>query len=152
MTGFRICNTTYADDISGRGAKLYGGRWNSAGFPMLYLGEHISLCAVELLVHLQPKDKSTAFALLNIDWPDAAKTTAINPAKLKRNWHNDIAYTRFMGDEFIKDKSSLLMKVPSAIIPDEFNFLANPLHPDFKKIKISKSREFLFDDRLFAFK
>lgn len=152
MTVFRICNTTYADDISGRGAKLYGGRWNSAGFPMLYLGEHISLCTVELLVHLQPKDKSSAFALLNIELPETAKPAAVAAAKLKKNWQNDIAYTRFMGDEFIKHNGALMMKVPSAIIPDEFNFLVNPLHADFKKVKISKTREFVFDDRLFAFK
>lgn len=149
MTYYRICNPIYADDLEGTGAKLYGSRWNSAGKPMLYLAEYISLAALELLVHLQRGDKSNEFALLSILVPET-EIAAISFSKLKNNWREDIGYTQFIGNEFIRNKQSLLMKVPSAIVPEEHNLLVNPLHPDAKKIKIIRSKTFRFDNRLFS--
>ena len=68
---------------------------------------------------------------------------------LKQTWQKDIDYSRFIGNEFLKTKKSLLLKVPSAIIPEETNVLINPAHPDFKKVKIIKASPFQFDTRLF---
>ncbi len=149
MIVYRITNTAYKNDISGGGAKLYGARWNSKGTPMLYAAEHISLAVLEMLVNTNFKDYSTALDLLYIQLP-AVDTTEIKHARLKENWKEDPSYTKFMGDEFIKQNQSLLLKVPSAVIHEEHNFLINPMHPDFKKVKIAKTKSFWPDKRLFS--
>jgi RES domain-containing protein len=150
MIVYRISNTVYSDDISGTGAKLNGARWNSVGMPMLYTTQHISLAVLEMLVNTNFKDYSIALDLLYIQLPTNPSTTEIKLNKIKDNWKEDASYTKFIGDEFIKQQQSLLLKVPSAVINEEFNFLANPLHADFKKIKIIKTKSFWPDQRLFS--
>jgi len=150
MIVYRIANTVYSNDISGTGAKLLGGRWNSRGMPILYTSEHISLALLEMLVNTQFKDYAIPLDLLSIQFPDSLEFAEVSPKKLKEDWVKDFEYTRFMGDEFLKDKQRLLLKIPSAVIPEEHNFLLNPLHPDFKKVKIVETRSFRTDVRLFS--
>ena len=150
MIVYRISNALYSNDLSGTGAKLMGGRWNSKGIPILYTSEHISLALLEMLVNTQFKDFIIPLDLLNIQVPETASLTEINLNKLKKGWVGDFGYTAFMGDEFIKNKQSLLLKVPSAVIHEEYNYLINPLHADFKKIKITDTRSFKTDERLFT--
>jgi RES domain-containing protein len=71
-------------------------------------------------------------------------------AKIKAGWKEDHDYTKFMGDEFIGQNNSLILQVPSAVIQEEYNYLINPIHPDFKKIKIQKTKSFWPDQRLFS--
>lgn len=150
MIVYRISNTRYSDDISGTGAKLHGARWNSVAVPMLYTAEHISLAVLEMLVNTHFNDYNIELDLVYIQLPEALPITEIKLGKLKDNWQQDVAYTRFIGDEFILQNNAPLLKVPSAIIKDEHNFLVNPLHTDFKKIKIQKSISFWPDKRLFS--
>ena len=150
MIAYRICNTLYSDDISGHGAKLNGGRWNSKGLTMLYVTEFISLAVLELLVHNQFKDFAVQLSLLDISIPETAEIKEVKLNKLKDNWMTDIGYTRFIGDEFLRTGKTLIMKVPSAVITEEHNFIINPLHADFKKIKIAAARNFETDKRLFS--
>jgi RES domain-containing protein len=150
MIVYRISNTAYSNDISGTGAKLLGGRWNSKGIPILYTSEHISLAVLEMLVNTQFKDYAIALDMLSIQLPANIVINEINLKKLKKGWIEDYGYTAFIGDEFIKDKQNLLLKVPSAVITDECNYLINPLHTDFKKIKILETRSFKTDERLFT--
>ena len=150
MIVYRISNTRYSDDISGTGAKLHGARWNSVAVPMLYTAEHISLAVLEMLVNTHFNDYNIELDLVYIQLPEALPITEIKLGKLKDNWQQDVAYTRFIGDEFILQNNAPLLKVPSAIIKDEHNFLVNPLHADFKKIKIQKSISFWPDKRLFS--
>ena len=150
MIVYRISSTTFSQDISGTGAKLYGARWNSKGNPMLYAGSSISLSLLEMLVHAQFRDFSIALDLVYIQVPETISIREISLSKLKKNWHTDEAYTRFIGDEFIKSQKSALLKVPSAVVQEEFNFLINPLHEEFKKIKIHKTKSFRPDKRLFS--
>ena len=150
MIAYRISNAVYSNDISGTGAKLMGGRWNSKGIPMLYTSEHISLAVLEMLVNTQFKDYAIALDMLSIQLPANIVINEINLKKLKKGWIEDYGYTAFIGDEFIKDKQNLLLKVPSAVITDECNYLINPLHTDFKKIKIIETRSFKTDERLFT--
>ena len=150
MIIYRITNTIYSNDISGTGAKLNGSRWNSKGVSMLYTTEHISLAVLEMLVHTHFKDYSIELDLLTVQIPTSAIITEINVKKLKENWVNDNGYTRFIGDEFIKAKQNLLLKVPSAVIHEEYNCLINPFHADFKNIKIIETRSFSTDERLFS--
>jgi len=149
MIVYRISNSAYSDDISGTGAKLVGSRWNSKGVPVLYTAQHISLSVLEMLVNTNFKDYSIALDLMYIKFPDQQTAATIDLSNLKNNWKEDFDYTRYMGDEFFKQKKSLILRVPSAVINEEYNYLANPLHPDFKKIKIIKIKSFWPDERLF---
>jgi len=151
MIVFRITNSFYKDDLSGVGAKLNGGRWNLPGYPLLYSSEHISLCVLEMLVNITLPESSLNYHLLKIKIPDTVEPAIILNKKLKLNWEDDEGYTRFMGTEFLKNKQSLLLKVPSAVINEEHNYLLNPLHNDFKKVTVSKSHPFKFDNRLFTY-
>jgi RES domain-containing protein len=150
MIVHRICNSIYSDDLSGTGAKLFGGRWNSIGIPMLYVSEHISLAVLEMLVNNQFKDFSIELSLLRISIPDTIDVKEIKLNKLKAKWNEDASYSKFIGNEFIKSKNNLVLKVPSAVVMDEYNFLINPLHDDFKKVKITEVKDFSTDKRLFT--
>lgn len=149
MTVFRISNVIYSDDISGTGAKLNGTRWNSKGVPALYTSQFISLAVLEMLVNTNFKDYSIALDLMYINLPETAVFDKIDLNNLKKDWKDDFEYTRFIGDEFFKQNKSLILKVPSAVIQEEYNYLANPLHVDFKKIKVIKTKSFWPDERLF---
>lgn len=150
MTLFRICNSLYSDDLSGTGAKLFGGRWNSRGTEMLYLTEYRSLAAFEMLVHNHFKDFSIPLSLMRIYIPENAPIKELRISRLKTDWIKDEGYTRFIGDGFIQSGIELLMKVPSAVIREEHNFLVNTAHRDFKKIKIEGVKNFETDKRLFT--
>lgn len=149
MIVYRICNAAYNDDISGTGAKLMGSRWNSRDIPVLYTSQYISLSVLEMLVNTNFKDYSITLDLMYIKFPDDQPTTVIELNNLKNNWKDDFDYTRYIGDEFFKQKESLILRVPSAVVQEEYNYLANPLHADFKKIKIIKTKSFWPDERLF---
>lgn len=151
MILYRIAHSLYKDDLSGEGAALYGARWNSKGTRMLYTSEHISLCALEMLVHVPLSITGASFFLLHIQVPDELSPAEIRVDKLKERWQEDEPYTAFMGDQFAAARQSLYLKVPSAVIPEENNFLINPRHPSFKKVKIIRSAPFTFDKRLAAF-
>jgi len=150
MIVYRIANPLYSSDISGNGARLNGARWNSKGIPMLYTAVYISLAALEMLVHSSFKDYSIALDLVYIHFPENETIKEINSSKLKQNWINDPEYTRFICDEFIKSKQQLILKVPSAVVNEETNYLINPLHQDFKKIKVEKIKSFHTDKRFFS--
>ena len=149
MIVYRISNSAYKDDISGTGAKLLGSRWNSRDIPVLYTSQYISLSVLEMLVNTNFKDYSIALDLMYINFPDDQPNTVIELKNLKNNWKDDFDYTRYMGDEFFKQNESLILRVPSAVIQEEYNYLANPLHADFKKIKIINTKSFWPDERLF---
>ncbi len=150
MIVYRISNKLFSTDLSGTGAKLNGARWNSKGIPMLYTTEHISLALLEMLVHTQFKDYAIELDLLHIHLPDNSEIKEVTFSKLKTGWIEDDDYSRFIGDEFIRSKQFLILKVPSAVVNEEHNFLINPNHPEFKKIKISKTKSFRPDKRLFS--
>lgn len=149
MIVYRISNAVYSDDLSGTGAKINGSRWNSKGIPALYTSQFISLAVLEMLVNTNFKDYAIPLDLMYINIPEEQTETTINLKNLKSNWKYDFEYTRYMGDEFFKQKETLILKVPSVVIQDEYNYIANPLHPDFKKIKIVKTKSFWPDERLF---
>ena len=134
----RISNELYKEDISGNGAAINGSRWNSKGDRMLYTGEYISLVILESLVHLRAIDIPEKQYLLQVELPDN-DFSEIKLSKIKDNWQQHLAYTQWMGDQFVLANQSLILKVPSAIVPQEHNFLVNPLHAEFKKVKVVKT-------------
>ena len=135
MIVYRISNTEFSNDISGTGAKLMGSRWNTRGVPLLYTSQHISLAVLEMLVNTNFKDYSIELDLMYIHIPDQLPFTEIKSGSLKKNWKDDFDFTQYIGDEFVSQKDVLILKVQSALIQEEFNYLANPLHTNFKKIK-----------------
>ena len=149
MKVFRLAKPQYSGDLSGRGAELYGGRWNSKGTPLLYTSETRALCLTEMLVHLPP-DAVPDLHLVSIEIPDGASFQEINPAILSATWQ-DLPYQSVLqniGNVFVAEKRHLVLRVPSAVVPDEFNYLLNPLHPDFRGVLIAAVEVFVFDRRL----
>lgn len=148
MIVYRLSRKRYAEDLSGRGAELAGGRWNSKGTALVYTGQNISLCMVEVAVHLPlgivPKD----YELISIEIPDD-EIQELETDKF--DWQSALTFviTRDLGDEFARKSEKLILKVPSAVVQGEFNYLINPKHPKIKKVKIKKVEAFGFDDRLF---
>jgi RES domain-containing protein len=149
MIVYRLATEMYKTDLTGNGAKLFGGRWNSTGFAVLYTTENISLAVLEILVRADPYTIPLTYHLVTIEIPDNIQPLAIAQAKLKTAWKDDIGYTQWMGDEFVKSNESLYLKVPSAIVDPENNFILNPKHADLKKVKIVAVKKFMFDKRLF---
>lgn len=147
MTIYRLTTGNFADDISGQGAKIYGGRWNPVGIGVVYMSEFISLSILEILVRVDKFSSPDTYTLLSIQIPEDSVAT-IELKKLRQSWQNHIEYTRSIGDEFLKANQTLVLKVPSAIVPQEHNFLINPLHKDFKKVKIIDSELLELDKRL----
>jgi len=149
MTVYRLAIDMYKDDLSGAGAKLKGGRWNSAGHAVLYTTENISLAVLEMLVRADAEEIPLNYHLLKINIPDEHKPVIIAKNKLKQGWKDDLGLTQWLGTEFIKAGESLVLKVPSAIVDEEHNFILNPTHPEFKNVKITATKKFHFDKRLF---
>ncbi|MDB5199679.1 MAG: superfamily protein [Chitinophagaceae bacterium] len=148
MIVYRLSNKEYKDDISGNGAAINGSRWNSRGIRMLYSSEFISLCILESLVHLRQNYIPANQYLLKIELPQVDRFPEISIKKIDQNWNKEVAYTQWMGDQFIKNNAALVLKVPSAIVAEEHNFLINPLHADYKKVKIVNSELLELDKRL----
>jgi RES domain-containing protein len=149
MILYRISNCNYAGDLSGTGARLYGGRWNSEGKSMLYTASSRALAVLEVLVHLPPLLIPDNFCLVEIEIPENSIYT-LDPALLPANWR-DIpppVTLRQLGDDFLKKREYLLMKVPSSIVPAEYNYLINPLHPAASAVKLTNTETFSFDERL----
>jgi len=132
------------------GARLYGGRWNNKGIGIVYTSENRSLATVEYLVHvpisLIPGDLSIA----SIEIPNLIKPKVVLPGDLPNNWRDypppqELAE---IGANWASSVDTLLLRVPSAVVENEFNILINPQHPDIKRITISKIEKFRFDTRL----
>lgn len=150
MIVYRIARSEYCEDLSGYGAFLYGGRWNSKGVNALYCAEHISLGVLEIVVNYERSlyQIIPSFHLLELDI-DENDIIEIDTSNLKNNWSLDMEYSQYIGDQFLQSKSHLALKIPSAVIPEENNFLINPSHPRIKNVKIKVSKPYDLDHRLF---
>jgi RES domain-containing protein len=119
---------------------------------MVYTSESRALAMLEVTVHLNGLlDIPTDRYLVEIEIPDALKIITLHPTDLPKNW-NAIPpniFTQHFGDDFVKELKAPLLKVPSSIVPQEFNLLINPLHPDSKKIKLKSKHPIPFDPRIF---
>ncbi|MEO6844758.1 MAG: RES family NAD+ phosphorylase [Ginsengibacter sp.] len=147
MIIFRLTTGKYANDNSGTGAKNYGGRWNPVGLSGLYTSQYISLAILEILVRATKTTSPESYTLNSFEIPDSG-VYQIQLKKLKNNWKTDLKYTQGIGEDFLNANQSLCLQVPSAIVTQESNFLLNPLHTDFKKVKIIASELLDLDKRL----
>ena len=150
IRAWRIVKTRYSEDaFSGEGARLYGGRWNSSGTRMVYTSGSKSLATLELLVHLHSTSVLHSFSICPVDFDDSL-VEILEPAKLARDWRQSppsIAL-QAIGDDWISRGSSGVLRVPSAVIETEHNYLINPTHKDFKKLVIGSMEVLELDPRL----
>ena len=137
------------DAFSGEGARLYGGRWNSKGTAMVYAAESKSLAALEILVHIDAAELLEDYLCMSVRF-DARLIRTLDYAALPANWRNPMApaSTRGMGDGWVAGAFSVILKVPSIVVPGESNYLINPAHRNFGKLKIGAPEPFEFDPRL----
>lgn len=148
MIVYRLATGEYANDISGTGSKIYGGRWNPVGFAALYTSEFISLAILEILVRASKITSPKSYMLITIDIPDE-QIYQLQLKKLKKEWQSDLKYTQEIGEDFLTQTQVLCLKAPSAIVPQENNFLLNPEHTDYKKVKIITTELLELDHRFF---
>jgi RES domain-containing protein len=138
MIAWRLCRRLHAD-LTGDGARLFGGRWNSAGRALVYLSEHPALAALEVRVHLDlpvelmPVD----FVLMQVMVPDDPNTVT-GPATA----------TVTIGDTWLREARSAILRVPSVLVPHSWNVLLNPVHPEARQALIREIKPFGFDPRL----
>lgn len=147
---YRICQQRVARGaFSGDGAAKYGGRWNSRGQRVVYLSDSIALAALEILVHTTEREDLARVPYVFFEVECDARGIA-EPARLPVNWNHavDFSAAQKVGDQWLEAGKSCLLRVPSAIIPQQHNLLANPAHPDFAKLKIGRMQYFSFDGRL----
>ncbi len=151
MIVFRLCKANFANDLSGKGAEKSGGRWNSKGVALLYTSDSRALCTTEIAVHTPLGILPTNYVVMAIEIPNGSSIKELETDNLPYDWRSfPHAYsTQKIGDNFVKMANFLVLKVPSAIVQGEFNYLINPSHKDFKKIKIISVDSFNFDERLF---
>lgn len=147
MVVFRIARKERIQDLSGMGAQLFGGRWNEKGVPALYASSSLSLSALEILVHTDKNHPPVDMAYAEIYVPDNLLSQ-----KLVRLGEDENALD--YGTNWLKQKQGMLLKVPSVILPYEydhdFNVIINPLHEDYNKVFVSSVHDFSFDVRLWG--
>lgn len=151
MIVYRLSHKGYCNDLSGKGASIYGGRWNSKGKALLYTSDSRALCITEVAVHTPLGIVPVDYSLGIIEIPDDSRVQEIIPDQLPADWKSfpHSASTQLIGDQFILDKKNLILKVPSAMVPGEYNYLINPAHSEFSTISLLRTEPFTFDERLF---
>lgn len=135
--------------FTGEGAKLYGGRWNSPGLPVIYTAESRALALAEILVHLESAQTLSKYVVFQVEIDDAY-VTAVTIGTLPKNWRTEPAPKRLqeIGDQWLRSCASAVLRVPSAIVSGEFNYLLNPLHRDFSSLHFHGPEKFPIDQRL----
>ncbi|MDO3624717.1 RES family NAD+ phosphorylase [Mucilaginibacter sp. BT774] len=148
---YRIGQTKYANDLKGSGVD---GRWNSHGQYVIYTGGTLALSCLEKLAHTSGTSLYAGnFSVTMYRVPDTMKIKEIKLIELVKHnpeWTKVInyPYTQAIGDKWLTERDTAILKVPSAIIDLEYNYLLNPVHPDFRQIKIAAIKPFTFDSRL----
>lgn len=150
MRVYRIGNRNYARDLFGEGARLHGGRWNHMGIPCLYSSGTRSLCVLELSVNVSLGAGLRNLSMTEIEIPDDILELSVHV--LPVNWHILPApnVSKDYGTDLLNQQSHAVIKIPSAVIPEEFNYLVNPGHPLARKCRVIKVNDFTFDTRIKA--
>jgi RES domain-containing protein len=146
---WRVCSRKYRR-FDGEGARLYGGRWNHAGTAIVYTSASLALAALELFVHVDIDLIPTDLVAVSTDIPDSVVVDNVKIENLPKNWRRYPApdALKDIGTTWAAKGSTALLAVPSAIIPEERNYLLNPAHRDCKRIRVRKPIPFHFDPRM----
>jgi RES domain-containing protein len=152
LTAYRICKTKYAATwFDGEGAYRFGGRWNSRGKRILYTAGSLSLAVLEMLVHLNNEEILLAYSYVAAEFDENLILPVEDFRHLPENWSDSPPPLQIqrIGDEWARKQASVILKVPTSILPVEFNYLINVEHPEFLKVKLGKLQTFTFDERLY---
>ena len=136
--------------LDGEGARLFGGRWNLPGRPVVYTSESLALSTLELLVHLDIDLLPDDLSAYEIDVPDELRGESIEEVHLPTNWRENASChrCRMLGEAWLDRAESAVLKIPSAVLIDGDNILLNPLHVDAKSIRVVRQDSFRLDSRL----
>lgn len=150
MNTYRIAKKKYIHNVSGEGARMYGGRWNKKGTSVLYSAENRSLATVEYLVHIPMALLPVDIYIAEIFIPDEIDYEQIKVKNLPAHWSTYPAPLDLteIGEKWIRNNKTLLLKVPSSVVKNEWNILINPKHELFSEIKITGIELYNFDERL----
>ncbi len=148
MLVYRITGKKYANDISGTGAAIFGGRWNKKGTPVLYTGGSKEIALLETIVHTPPM-LVPDLDILTFEIPDDS-ITEIKIENLPKNWIDYPAPSILakIGEDWVIKGETIALKVPSCIIHSACNYILNCRHPDYNKVKLVEHKDFHFDSRL----
>ena len=149
LTVWRLITARFAKSaFSGEGGRLYAGRWNRKGIPLVYTAESQSLAMLEMLVQDEPL--RARYVMIEVRIPKGMTIDRIKVQDLPSDWRDISAREKLqaIGTEWVTKRSAAVLAVPSAVIPAETNYVLNPLHPDFRRIKIGKPQKFETDLRL----
>jgi RES domain-containing protein len=137
-------------DLDGEGARQFGGRWNGAGVAVVYTSSTLALAVLELLVHVDPEEMPTDLVALCIEGPDSASQRGVSLEALPSDWNRilDHPACRTVGEDWVREGGHALLRVPSAIVPEEENVLLNPAHPEAAGFVVTARRAFALDPRL----
>ena len=152
MEVFRLARKKYPIELSGKGAAMFGARWNFKGTEIVYTAQSRALAMAEVVVHLSLATLPKDFVMLTVDVSDTISIEFLDEKKLPRGWNvfPHSFTTQLLGEDFIKRSEACILKVPSAVVKGDYNLLLNPYHEDFKQIKIIDQVDFPFDKRIFG--
>lgn len=150
MFVYRIAKTQYIRDLSGMGARLYGGRWNHKGIGIVYTAESRALATVEYLVHVPLSLLPGDLSLATLHIPDWVTPKTLAVVDLPAHWRDYPAPPALadLGMQWSLAPETMLLRVPSAVVEHEWNVLINPLHPDMPHVAIAQVEAYQFDARL----
>ena len=151
MELFRLHNKKYPVLLSGAGAAKFGARWNSKGTEIIYLASSRALALAEVVVHLNLSCLPSSFCMLTVLVPDDITIKSLDLSVLGDQWNSfpETFLTQKIGDSFVDNNEYCILKVPSAVVKGDFNYVVNPNHADFKKLIITNQDDFPVDTRLF---
>jgi RES domain-containing protein len=147
MIVYRIAKEAYCKALKPSG---YAARWNPKGSFVIYAAESRSLACLENLVHRSGEGNDALYKVMIIEVPDDLKIDLLDIADLKTGWQKieNYSYCQSLATAWLSDGGTAILKVPSVLVKNEFNFVINAFHPDFKKIKLTGTEDFIFDPRL----
>lgn len=141
---YRLVRAARASDVlSGEGARLYGGRWNPRGLPVVYASESRALAVLESFVHVTKEARTLRFFLYEITLPRRAAIRGFDSAESPL-----VPESQATGRKWLEDGIELALRVPSVIVPQEMNYVLNTRHAQFSRLQVSNPESFSFDDRL----
>ena len=150
MKIYRVTKKEFVKDLSGEGARLYGGRWNKKGHPMLYFSQHLSLCVLEMLTRIDFEFLSDDYAFIEVEIADKLIIPSERITSISKNWRADppTFATQEFGSKWLASEANFALSVPSAVLPNELNVLVNPNHKLISKLKITNSGKLDLDPRV----
>lgn len=147
ITSYRLIKHQHVESaFNGEGSRIYGGRWNSPGVPVVYTSESLALCCLEILVHLPSYKLLDDYVYIRVSFDSSQVTNADTIQGWDARPVSRISQS--IGDNWIVENKFPVLKVPSVIIPEGANYLINTAHSDYAKIKIGKPAPMPFDPRL----